>query len=662
MQTLLKRRNGSDRFPGLYPICLLIIILSVHAHAGIRLPRLIGDGMVLQRNTEVEIWGWADEYETVTLHFLGSIHTATPDPDGRWRLTLSGLEAGGPHRMRIVAGDTLTIDDILIGDVWVCSGQSQMDITMDRVSPLYPDEIRSAGNPMIRYFSVPTAYDFRQPREDLSGGEWVAVRPDNILGISAVAYFFADELFARYRVPVGIIRSSLGGSPAEAWISGDALREFPVHHAEAQRFKNTVLIDSLERADRRRSDEWHHRMNRTDEGYRDPGLPWHRPEAGTTGWDVMEIPGYWADGDPGRINGVLWFRKDITLPESLSGKPAKLLLGRIVDADSVFVNGVYVGSTGYQYPPRRYDVPPDLLRKGENTIVIRLISYGGKGGFVPDKPYELIVEDLRIGLEGKWRFRVGAKMEPLRSQTFVRFKPVGLFNGMIAPLTRYAIKGVIWYQGESNTGRPLEYRTLFPALIRNWREEWGRGDFPFLFVQLHNYMESHDHPTESNWALTREAQAGALALPNTGMAVAIDLGEWNDIHPLNKKDVSKRLALAAREIVYHESGVVGSGPRFRSMEIEGNRLILTFSGVGSGLIAKGNGELKHFAVAGEDRRFVWAKAVIDGERLIVWSDEVPNPVAVRYAWADNPDGANLYNREGLPASPFRTDDWMPGGN
>lgn len=296
-----------------------------------------------------------------------------------------------------------------------------------------------------------------------------------------------------------------------------------------------------------------------------------------------------------------------------------------------------------------------MLKEGENTIVVRVISNTGKGGFVLDKPYEIVAGDVTIDLKGDWQYRLGASMEPLASQTFIRWKPLGLYNGMIAPLLNYRIKGIIWYQGESNAGRPAGYQELFEALIRDWRKNWQEGNFPFLFVQLPNFMKPKNQPFESNWALMREAQAKALSLPATGMAVAIDIGEWNDIHPLNKKEVGRRLALAAQKIAYGNEKVVYSGPIYRSMKNERNKIILTFTNIGSGLIAKGGGELKYFAIAGADRQFVWAKAKIKNNKVIVWSEKITNPIAVRYAWADNPEGANLYNKEGLPASPFRTD-------
>ena len=293
----------------------------------------------------------------------------------------------------------------------------------------------------------------------------------------------------------------------------------------------------------------------------------------------------------------------------------------------------------------------------ENEIVVRVISNIGRGGFEYDKPYEIVVEKDTLDLKGKWQYKVGAVMAPLKSQTFIRWKPEGLYNAMIAPLLNYSIKGVIWYQGESDAGRPAEYRKTFPALIKDWRSKWNEGDFPFVFVQLPNFMEAKPEPSKSNWALMREAQFMTLSVPNTAMAVTIDIGEWNDIHPLNKKDVGKRLALAAEKTAYAEPGIVYSGPLYKSMKVDGNKIILSFTHTGSGLIAKDTNMLGGFAICGPDKKYVWAQAEIKDNKVVVWSDKISNPVNVRYGWADNPQGANLYNREGLPASPFRTDDY-----
>ena len=631
-----------------------LVVLISPALAVVRLPRLISDGMVLQRDTRVVLWGWADAQEPVSVQFMDSLYTTTADDHGDWQIVLSNLRPGGPHDLIIKAGNTLTLRDVLVGDVWVCSGQSNMELPMRRVAWKYPREIAACENANIRHFAVPQRYDFKTPQADVFAGNWTSANPATVLDFSATAYFFAAELYAKYKVPIGLINASLGGSPAEAWMSAEALKQFPVHLQEAQRFQDDALIAGIENADRARNDAWYRLLRQKDEGYKNPQLPWSDPSLCTDSWERMSIPNYWSHTELGPVNGVVWFRKKVIIPAVMAGKPAQLILGRIVDADSCFVNGLFVGAVSYQYPPRRYDIPPGLLREGENILVVRVISNAGAGGFVPDKSYQIIADGDTLDVTGIWQYRRGAVMEPLASQTFIRWKPLGLFNAMIAPLLKVRIRGVIWYQGESNTGRSQEYRTLFPALIRDWRSHWNQGDFPFLFVQLPNFMEPQNRPGDGGWVRFREAQAQALALPNTAMAVAIDLGEWNDVHPLNKKDVGMRLALAARRVAYGEN-IVHAGPLFKAMRRKGNKLVLTFDHAGSGLMTMDGGPLKHFAIAGADKNFVWAKARIDKKRVVVWADGVKKPVAVRYAWADNPQGANLYNKEGLPAAPFRSD-------
>lgn len=643
---------------------ILIIITSVTTFSEVKLPRLISDGMILQRNVNVNIWGWAANNEKISIHFLDSTYNITADNNGDWSITLPKLKAGGPYKMQINASNNITINNIMIGDVWVCSGQSNMELYMHDVRWVYSSIIANSTNNNIRQFYVPQKYNFIQPQEDFETKDlpawqatWQSANPKNVLNFSAVAYFFGRDLYDKYKVPIGLINSSLGGSPAESWLSEGALKEFPKYYEEALKFKDTTLIEQIKESDKKRIDAWYNLLRQKDEGYKDPNNIWYKPSLNTSDWLTMKVPGYWATTKLGLVNGVVWFRKKINVPASIVGKPALIILGRIVDADSVFINGTFVGTTSYQYPRRRYNIPPNVLKKGVNTIVVRIISNQGEGGFVPDKQYAIVSGKTTIDLKGDWLFRLGAEMKPLASQTFIRWKPLGLYNAMIAPLLNYRIKGVIWYQGESNADRPIEYRKLFPALIRDWRRKWDEGDFPFLFVQLPNFMKAKSEPSESNWALLREAQLKTLSLPNTGMAVTIDIGEWNDIHPLDKKDVGYRLALAAEKVAYGDNNIVYSGPIYQSMKIEGSKIVVSFKDTGKGLIAKGGGKLKYFEIADSSKKFVWANAKIHGNKVIVWNDKISNPVAVRYAWADNPRGANLYNKEGLPASPFRTDDW-----
>jgi len=375
------------------------------------------------------------------------------------------------------------------------------------------------------------------------------------------------------------------------------------------------------------------------------------------GWKSINIPGYWEDQGIKDLNGTVWYRREIEVPASMIGKPVSVFLGRIIDADMLYVNGKQVGLTTYQYPQRRYQIPADLLKAGKNLFVIKVTNTAGKGGFVPDKPYYLFSEKDTIDLKGTWQHKVGEVFVPVQGNFGGGFsaqnQPTALYNAMVAPSINFSIKGFLWYQGETNSGKADEYVKLQPAQILDWRKKWNQGELPFLYVQLPNFMDANYLPSESQWAALRDAQLKSLSVPNTAMVVGIDLGEWNDIHPDNKKSVGERLALAAQKLVYQEN-ITASGPLFKSATIEGNKIILSFTNVGSGLSANDDEDLREFAVAGADKKFVWANATIVGDKIEVSNTKITTPMYVRYAWADNPD-VNFYNKEGLPASPFKTD-------
>jgi sialate O-acetylesterase len=637
-------------------LAVLILITVAPLLSQVRLPRLVSDGMVLQRSADVKIWGWAAPSEKVKIEFLGKVSEAMANPQGEWSVVLSNLAPGGPYQMTIAASNTIKLNNILVGDVWLCSGQSNMELPIRRVWPKYEAELQDYNNTNIRQFAVPQTYDFNTPHNDLKSGSWKEATQANIKDFSAVAFFFANDVYQQQQVPIGLINASLGGSPVEAWMSEEALKPFPDQYSEMQRFKNNDLIAQIEAADNKRNFEWYSQLAKLDEGHFQCHPEWSSPLIDHSQWPVTTIPGYLSSTSLGAVNGAVWFRKEVELSAAAANQPANLNMGRIVDADSVFVNGVCVGTTSYQYPPRWYTVPANILKEGKNTIAVKVTINSGNGGFVPDKTYALTVDDETVDLTGEWHYQLGVKMDPLAGPTFVRWKPGGLYNAMIAPLGNYRIKGAIWFQGESNTGKPLEYRDHFAGMITDWRTTWHQGDFPFLYVQLANFMEAKDVPTESNWAALREAQLKALSVTNSAMAVAIDLGEWNDIHPLNKKDVGKRLAVAASAIAYNQP-VEPMGPIYQSHQIKGNKIIINFSHTGKGLATLNHQPLTCFAISGDDKKFVWAQAKIKGDKVVVWNKDVTNPVAVRYAWADNPSGTILYSKDGLPASPFRTDEW-----
>ncbi len=618
------------------------------------LPRLISNGMVLQRAATVRIWGWAAAGESVSVRFIGEEYKTKAAEDGTWEVFLRDLEAGGPYNMEIIASTTITVTDILVGEVWVCSGQSNMELPMERVKDQYPEEMINCDNPQIRQFNVSLRFDFNGPLEDFEEGCWESADSQTIRSFSAVGYFFAKTLYEKYRIPVGFIKAAIGGSPVESWISEEALEPYPHILRASQPFKDYEYVKKVQMRDEQISNEWYRCLDRNDSGIADSEIAWYSDEIDTSGWSDIYLPDNFENVNIKNLNGVIWFRKEIDIPEEMLGKPARLWLGRIVDSDRTYINGIFVGEVTYQYPPRKYDVPPELLRRGKNTITVRVVSNNGNGGFIADKPYRITTEGCSIDLKGKWKYRIGAVCGPLPEPTFVHWKPTGLYNGMLAPLTKYAVKGALWYQGEANISHPSEYHSLMKTLVADWRNRWNQSGFPFLFVQLPNYGTVQEQPSESQWAELREAQLASLEITDSAMVVAIDLGEWNDMHPLRKKDIGERLALAAFGEAYGEE-ITSSGPIYKGMEIAENKIIISFSNAAGGLKTRTGSELKHFAIAGDNNKFIWAKAKIEGDRVVVWNDSIPEPKAVRYAWSDNPEGANLINVEGLPASPFRTD-------
>jgi sialate O-acetylesterase len=645
--------------------CILFFILLINLrgtilNAQLELPALVSDSMILQRDQPVKIWGWSLKGEAVTVQFNNKKYKAIPDESKKWTIILNPVKAGGPYKMSIsTASSFIELKEILMGDVWLCSGQSNMEFTMFRLAVKEAEDIAKSANPSIREFHVDKQYSFTV--KDNVTGKWKQANPSNILGFSAVAYYMAKNLYEKYKVPVGVIHTSWGGTPAEAWISAESLREFPYYLNQYNYFKDTAHFNSVVQKDKTIQDNWYEKARENDKGFMDK-ITWANPDYDASKWRTMKVPGFWESQGAPNVDGVVWVRKEVMLGQEQIGKDAVLELGTLDDTDSTYVNGIKVGSTPNKYWPRRYKVPSIILKPGKNVITVRITDTDGSGGFNGDMgniSYRLITGTEEISLKGKWQYEVGAVMPAMPVNEFTRmyYQPATLFNAMIAPVIPYTIKGFAWYQGEANASKAAEYQKLLPALINDWRNHWQIGNLSFLIVQLANFMAVSQEPSEGGWAWIRESQLKTTqAVPNTALAVTIDIGEAGDIHPLNKKEVGNRLALAAEKIAYHENNVVYSGPVYKSMKTEGNKIIVSFTNIGSGLVAK-NGELKQFAIAGEDKKFIWATALIEGDKVIVWNDAVVKPVAVRYAWANNPMGCNLYNKEGLPASPFRTDIW-----
>lgn len=630
--------------------------LSFPATAQLTLPHLFSDHMVLQRNQPIPIWGKAAAKEKVQITFNDKKYTAQADSDGKWMTELPATEAGGPYTIDIQSkSGTETLDDVLIGDVFLCGGQSNMEW---RVSQLFVvDEIAmTANDPQLRLIKVQHDQALH-PQEDILPTEWKISNEQNVRNFSAVAYFFAKQLREQYNVPIGLISSNWGGTPVESWMSAEVLSTFSSLDKtveELQAEGNTM--DSVRAAYRRNIEQF------SEQGYDDdPGLQENWAAAGYDfqDWPTLLLPSYFDRTVLSRHQGSAWFKRTIDLPADWEGEDLMLNIGLIDDNDQVWINGTMVGETEGKDRYRRYKVPASTMQSGKNTLTLRVIDKEGNGGLISaiDQLYltPMLDQSDRLSLAGQWHYKIGKGRGQM--PTALHHYPSTLYNAMIAPLVPAGLKGMIWYQGESNSGRAKEYGELFPAMIQQWRKDWN-SEVPFAFVQIANYLASVDTPEASNWAELREAQGQALELPKVGMATIIDIGEADNIHPQNKQDVGLRLALAMRNIAYDDD-VLASGPTFQSAQEEGNKMIVSFDNVGKGLMVKDKyGYLKGFTLAGSDQEFHWAKAEVTGENEItVYSDAVDKPVAVRYAWANNPDQANLYNEDGLPAPPFRSDDW-----
>jgi sialate O-acetylesterase len=632
-------------------ISIVLFFTAICLSAEVRLPRLVGDGMVLQRDAPLSLWGWAAPGEEINLTFGNTAYRAVADTEGNWSVALPPQKAGGPYSIRIQASNTLTVNDVLFGDVWLCSGQSNMETPLSRLMTLFAGEIEAYSNPRIRYVKVPLAYHFDGEQTDVPPCAWVEVGPATAQAMAALPYFFAKEMYEKTKAPVGILNSSVGGSPVEAWIGEEALQDRPDLLNDMRICRSDEFIADMQRLAALPGMRWNSVLNAEDLGLREG---WSAAEFDDTAWTRTDLfDNNWGKKGARPRNGAHWFRKEIDLPAEMAGREAMLYLGRMVDADWAYVNGRLAGATGYQYPPRNYPLKAGMLKAGKNQIAVRLVAQGGIPGFVEGKRYAIVAGGREVSLEGEWKYRLGVEMPyPAGGGISFQNKPTGLYNAMIAPLKNFPLKGVIWYQGESNTGNYEEYYGLTSALINEWRSLWGKGNsLPFFIVQLPNYMAPALVQPDSDWAGLRDAQLKlSQTVPNTSLVVAIDLGEANDVHPLNKKDLAKRLALQARKVVYGEK-IVGEGPMIESWETKANKFVLSFKEGTNDLLP--GGELKGFAIAGPDGAFRPAKAVVEGKKVLVWNDDVDQPQVLCYAWANNPEGANLRNRSGLPASPFR---------
>jgi sialate O-acetylesterase len=647
-------------------ICMAVALWGCTGvlQAKVVLPSVFTDNMVLQQKTDITFYGDATKNKQLTVKtgWNGKEYHTEADGQGKWSLKIPTPAAGGPYEITFSDGKKLQLKNVMIGEVWFCSGQSNMEMPVAGWGKVmnYEQEIAEAAYPAIRLFQVKKNTSLAPLKEvESTLGGWQECSSATVPEFSALAYFYARALWKELNVPIGVIDCTWGGTPAEAWTSHETLRQVMGFREEMDKLERLGFDPNrMEQAYSEERAHWQSLFTEKDKGMENGKLCWTAPSLSEEDWQTISLPGYWEGKGLKDFDGIIWFRRSLEIPAEWAGKPLTLRLGMIDDEDITYFNGVEIARGAGYMTPRTYTIPAKLVKAGKAVLAVRVSDFGGEGG-IHGKAEELYVEadGKRISLAGDWKYRIGlslkgfppAPVSPVQSSSY----PTVLFNAMVKPWTAFPIKGVIWYQGEANVGRPEQYGDLFPALITDWRRQW-RSDFPFYFVQLANFMESKEIQPDSEWAALREAQTKALKLDQVGMAVTIDIGLADDIHPKNKQEVGRRLALVALAGSYGKN-VSGSAPVFRNYRIKGDKMELDFGQKQDGFQIKGT-TLKGFTIAGPDRVFYPAEAMVQNGKIIVFSPEVSIPLAARYGWADNPD-CNLYGENGLPVAPFRTDCW-----
>ncbi|MCL2410266.1 MAG: hypothetical protein FWC97_01355 [Treponema sp.] len=652
------------------------------------LPPLFGDGMIIQHGVNFPIHGTALPHSEVTVTFSGESCQTKADENGKWHITLTPVQAGGPFMMEITAeDDIIKLKDIYAGDVWLCAGQSNMEMPMQRLSDDFPEEWELPDFPVIRQFSVPQTWNFSEPQEQIHGENWVTASKETLGVFSGTAWFFAKNLNEKYNIPIGLVNTAWGGTPIESWMSKEALKDYPAKIKLGGQYADSALRKTITEKNETEIQQWETSVKNQDLGLTEE---WHKPQIDISEWNDIDLPGDFAQGDQHEeltdFCGVIWlarefdinnlalkgrgmlFSKGIGLgfntfrkrPEGRGIKPSPRIkddfiptdvwMGTIADSDYTYLNGLEIGNITYRYPPRKYKIPPNLIHEGKNRIVIRVTCNRGDGGITKEKPFRLFSENNILSLAGKWKYRIGAKESRRRpDEFFFQWQPMGTFNAMIAPILKYPFKGVIWYQGESNEKNSDEYANLFRSMIQDWREKAGTKDLPFLFVQLPIFGNPSENNEANSWAFVREAQYSALSLPFTGMAAALDTGEWNELHPFNKKEIARRLFLAFERLVNKQDNT-SPGPVFRNIERNENQLLLTFDNCGKGLAADST---PYLTIITDGDVFRLPAEIVPPNKLSIDISTVKNPQKVLYAWASNPKDRQLFNQDGLPMIPFR---------
>lgn len=637
--------------------------------AKITLPAFFTDNMVVQQRTTMVLFGKANANKKVSVEtgWNKQHHETQADADGNWRVEVETPAAGGPYDISLSDGKKTVLKNVMVGEVWFCSGQSNMEMPLAGWGKIknYEQEIAAADYPGIRLFQVkkhPSAAPLNAYQVESTMGGWKECSPTTVPEFSAVAYLYARELHKKLGIPVGVIDCTWGGTPAETWTSYETLQHVwgfqkTIAELEAVGFDRDKIMAGYNE----KISKWKEVQKNADKGYANGKEAWTGNSFNDTDWQQMELPGYWeGKGMPG-FDGVVWFRKQIDLPEGWAGKELQLNPGIIDDEDIIYWNGEQIASGAGYNVQRHYTVPARLVKAGKNTLTVKVSDNGGEGGIAGDaQAMNLKLSDKEtLPLAGNWKYRVGCSLADLPQQPLSPENPNhpgALFNGMVHPCLEYPIKGVIWYQGCNNVGRAEEYEGLFQALIHDWRKQFGKPDMPFYYVQLANFLERKLVQPNSAWAALREAQSKAQHLAHTGMAGNIDIGEAGDIHPKNKQEVARRLAAIALADTYGQK-VPAQAPAYDKHTVgEDGKVRISFTISAIGEAFGENKDIKGFTIAGPDHVFYPAEAYTEGGQVVVYSHYVKMPVAVRYGWADNPE-CTLRTPSGLPVNPFRTDNW-----
>lgn len=620
--------------------------------AAFRLPAIISDGMILQRNKTITIWGWDHPHQSVQVSFQGKTEKTKASSEGKWSAALGPFPAGGPYEMTVEGSEATTLSDIYLGEVWLAGGQSNMELPLERTFDLYQEEIENTDQPLIREFHIPMEYDFHEPQEaEKEPSFWKTATQGNVAKFSAVGYFFAQKLHKELNIPVGIILAAIGGTPAEAWLSKDDLKGFPPALKEWKQLQDDDQIETIRKKDEERISAWYEQVDKLESNEQNENGEWTKESYHDSDWREMHVPVMFHQTGLTREAGSLWFRKKFFVdnPGLLEGAN-RLRIGAIIDYDEAYLNGELIGKTEYRYPPRRYPIPPGLLREGENILAVRVIINGETGGFIPGKFYGIEGEKGEIDLSGPWKYKRITAMEPLVPMTFFQYKPTGLYNGMLSPIRNYVIKGFLFYQGESNTHEPENYTLLMKKLIECWRNTWRDGTLPFLYVQLANYQDDLSLSQDNRWAELRQQQARVeCEVKGTAMTVSIDVGEGNDLHPQNKKTIGRRLAADALQIAYQHLPEVNK-PILTAAERKDSQIILSFSGTAGGL--EKQTDSAYFEVEYGGGKWKRIPFEVGTEQICLHVNEEKSVTGIRYAWLNNPENPPFYNKTGYPLAPF----------